>query len=65
MSKDLPSLFAKKDHHEPIVMVTCYNYPTAQIGVTILFGAKYNTKLKRVGMGNHIPLVVLKRNFPS
>jgi 3-methyl-2-oxobutanoate hydroxymethyltransferase len=41
MSKDLPYLFAKKNHHEPIVMVTCYDYPTAQIedeaGIDIIF----------------------------
>lgn len=41
MSKDLPYLFAKKRKHEPIVMVTCYDYPTAQIeeetGMDIIF----------------------------
>jgi 3-methyl-2-oxobutanoate hydroxymethyltransferase len=41
MSKDLPYLFAKKRNHEPIVMVTCYDYPTAQIedeaGIDIIF----------------------------
>lgn len=41
MSKDLAYLMAKKDQHEPIVMVTCYDYPTAQIedeaGVDIIF----------------------------
>jgi hypothetical protein len=29
------------------------------------FNPKYNTKLKRVGMETHVPLVVLKRNFLS
>jgi 3-methyl-2-oxobutanoate hydroxymethyltransferase len=41
MSKDLPYLYAKKRRHEPIVMVTCYDYPTAQIeeeaGVDVIF----------------------------
>ncbi len=41
MNKDLPYLFAKKREHEPIVMVTCYDYPTAQIeeeaGIDIIF----------------------------
>lgn len=41
MSKDLAYLMAKKDQYEPIVMVTCYDYPTAQIedeaGVDIIF----------------------------
>lgn len=41
MSKDLPYLFAKKSQHEPIVMVTCYDYPTAQMedeaGADIIF----------------------------
>src|SRR5215469_6345423 len=39
--KDLPYLLAKKERHEPIVMLTCYDYPTAQIeeeaGVDIIF----------------------------
>jgi 3-methyl-2-oxobutanoate hydroxymethyltransferase len=41
MGKNLAYLKAKKDQHEPIVMVTCYDYPTAQIedeaGVDIIF----------------------------
>lgn len=41
MSKDLPYLLAKKQRQEPIVMVTCYDHPTAQIedeaGVDIIF----------------------------
>jgi 3-methyl-2-oxobutanoate hydroxymethyltransferase len=39
--KDLPYLLAKKERHEPIVMLTCYDYPTAQIeeeaGVDVIF----------------------------
>lgn len=41
MSKDLSYFFGKKQRHEPIVMVTCYDYPTAQMedeaGVDIVF----------------------------
>lgn len=41
MSKNLPYLLAKKQRQEPIVMVTCYDHPTAQIedeaGVDIIF----------------------------
>ncbi len=41
MSKGLSHLLVKKRQHEPIVMVTCYDYPTAQIedeaGVDIIF----------------------------
>lgn len=41
MSKNRAYLMAKKEQHEPIVMVTCYDYPTAQVeeqaGVDIIF----------------------------
>jgi 3-methyl-2-oxobutanoate hydroxymethyltransferase len=41
MNKGLSHLFVKKRLHEPIVMVTCYDYPTAQIedeaGIDIIF----------------------------
>jgi 3-methyl-2-oxobutanoate hydroxymethyltransferase len=41
MGKDLAYLVAKKDRHQPIVMLTCYDCPTAQIedeaGVDIVF----------------------------
>jgi 3-methyl-2-oxobutanoate hydroxymethyltransferase len=41
MSKDLAYLLAKKHRQEPIVMVTCYDYPMAQLeeeaGVDIIF----------------------------
>lgn len=41
MNKDVPYLRAKKSQQEPIVMVTCYDYPTAQMedeaGMDIIF----------------------------
>ncbi len=41
MSKDRANFVAKKRAHNPIVMVTCYDYPTAQIedaaGIDIIF----------------------------
>src|SRR5215467_12609807 len=41
MSKDHANFVAKKRAHDPIVMVTCYDYPTAQMedaaGIDIIF----------------------------
>ncbi len=41
MSKDRANFVAKKRAHDPIVMVTCYDYPTAQMedaaGIDIIF----------------------------
>jgi 3-methyl-2-oxobutanoate hydroxymethyltransferase len=41
MSKERANFVAKKRAHDPIVMVTCYDYPTAQIedaaGIDIIF----------------------------
>src|SRR5262245_14923234 len=61
MNKDLSYLLTKKAQHTPIVMLTCYDYPTAQMedeaGIDIIFvGDSLGTNVLRYATETEVTL---------